>query len=172
MAKKIEGLLGCIYNRKWYLIVHKDFVRTIFTMNSHKNSSELAFICAWKGVCQMHQWTSCHFDTYNLLYTSSFVSLSRIGLNGGVKHTLNSIALQDMPLQGQRFTWCNGQEDPLLARLDSVFFSTTWEDIHPISDLLPLSSNISDHCPLLLSCSSNRPRSYRFRFEHILDQAA
>jgi hypothetical protein len=52
-----------------------------------------------------------------------------------------------------------------LARLDRVFFSSAWEDIFPISDLLPLSSNISDHCPILLSCTSDRPRSYRFRFE-------
>ncbi|KAM0846028.1 hypothetical protein ACQ4PT_055961 [Festuca glaucescens] len=82
------------------------------------------------------------------------------------RHILNSLALQDMPLQGRRFTWSNGQEDPLMARLDRVFFSPSWEDTHPISDLLPLSSNISDHCPLILSCSSARPRSCRFSFEH------
>jgi hypothetical protein len=82
------------------------------------------------------------------------------------RHTLNSLALQDMPLQGRRFTWSNGQEEPIMARLDRVIFSEGWDDIFPISNLMALSSNISDHCPLLLSCSSNRPRSYKFRFEH------
>jgi hypothetical protein len=38
MTKKIESLVGCIYDRKWYLMVHKDFVRAIITMNSHKYS--------------------------------------------------------------------------------------------------------------------------------------
>jgi exonuclease III len=81
-------------------------------------------------------------------------------------HTMNSLALQDMPLQGRSFTWSNEQEEPILARLDRVLFNPLWEDVYPISDLTALSTNISDHCPLLLTCSSARPRSYRFRFEN------
>jgi hypothetical protein len=54
------------------------------------------------------------------------------------RHTINTLALQEMPLQGRRFTWSNGQDEPLMARLDSVFFSPTWEDVHPISDLVTL----------------------------------
>jgi exonuclease III len=105
---------------------------------------------------------------FNLVCAAEERSNGRINrrLVNRFRHTLNSLMLLDMPLQGRRFTWSNGQEDPLLARLDQVFFTPAWEDIHPISDLLPLSSNISDHCPILLSCSANRPRSFRFSFEH------
>ncbi|XP_071683367.1 uncharacterized protein [Lolium perenne] len=39
-------------------------------------------------------------------------------------------------------------------------------DFHEPADLTPLSTNISDHCPLLMTCSSARPRSFRFRFEN------
>lgn len=82
------------------------------------------------------------------------------------KHTISSLALKDMPLQGRRYTWTNEQEDPTLVKLDRLFFSPEWEDLYPISDLLALSSSVSDHCPLLLTCSSSAPRSNRFRFEH------
>jgi mannosylglycoprotein endo-beta-mannosidase len=110
-------------------------------------------------------WIVC--GVFNLVCSAEDRSSGRINrrLVNKFRHTLNSLSLQDMPLQGRRFTWSNGQLDPLHARIDRVFFSPAWEDIFPISDLLSLSSNISDHCPLLLSCSSDRPRSRRFRFE-------
>lgn len=66
------------------------------------------------------------------------------------RHTINRLGLHDMPMMGRRFTWCNQQERSVMARLDRVLFNNAWEDIHPISDLLPLSSNISDHTPLLI----------------------
>lgn len=82
------------------------------------------------------------------------------------RHTLNSLGLHDMPLAGRCFTWCNGQEQTVMAPLDRLLFNNEWEDLFPISDLTPLSSNISDHCPLLLSVSRKRPRAHRFRFEN------
>lgn len=47
-----------------------------------------------------------------------------------------------------------------MARLDRLLFNNAREELYPLSDLVPLSSNISDHCPLLLSCSSERPRAF------------
>jgi exonuclease III len=82
------------------------------------------------------------------------------------RHTINSLALQDMPLQGRSFTWSNEQEEVIMARLDRFLFNPGWDDLYPISDLTALSTNISDHCPLLMTCSSVRPRSHRFRFEN------
>ena len=54
----------------------------------------------------------------------------------------------------------------MIARLDRLLFNNAWEDIFPISGLLPLSSNISDHCPLLLSCSCDKPKYRHFCFEN------
>jgi hypothetical protein len=71
-----------------------------------------------------------------------------------------------MHLQGWKYTWSNEQVVPILARLDRVLYNPLWEDLYPISDLTALSTNISDHCPLLLTCSSVQPRSFRFRFEN------
>ncbi|XP_073362379.1 uncharacterized protein [Aegilops tauschii subsp. strangulata] len=82
------------------------------------------------------------------------------------RHKINRLGLHDMPLIRRRFSWCNQQEHAILARLDCVLFNNAWEDLYPISDLLSLSSNISDHTPLLLTCSFTRPRAYRFRFEN------
>jgi hypothetical protein len=53
-----------------------------------------------------------------------------------------------------------------MARLDRFVYNPDWEDLYPISDLTALSTNISDHCPLLMTCSSSRPRSFRFHFEN------
>ena len=82
------------------------------------------------------------------------------------RHTINKLGLHDMPLAGRKFTWCNGQERTIMAKLDRVLFNNEWEGLFPISDLLPLSSNVSDHCPMLLSCSSGSIRAFRFRFEN------
>lgn len=82
------------------------------------------------------------------------------------RHTIHRLGLQDMPMVGRHFTWCNQEEHAVMARLDRLLFNNDWEDLYPISDLLPLSSNISDHSPLLLTCSSERPRAYRFRFKN------
>jgi hypothetical protein len=105
---------------------------------------------------------------FNLVVDPSEKSNGRVNrrLMSKFRHTINSLALQDMPLQGRRFTWSNEQREPIMARLDRVLFNPFWEDVYPISDLTALSTNISDHCPLLLTCSSSRPRSFRFRFEN------
>lgn len=82
------------------------------------------------------------------------------------RHTINSLGLHDMPLVGRRFTWCNEQAHTVMAWLDRLLFNNAWEDIFPISDLLPLSSSIPDYYPLLLTCSSVRPKVRHFRFEN------
>ena len=64
------------------------------------------------------------------------------------RHAINRLGLHDMPTMGRKYTWCNQQEQSVMARLDRVLFNNAWEDIYPISDLHPLSSNISDHSPL------------------------
>jgi exonuclease III len=105
---------------------------------------------------------------FNLVTDTAEKSNGRVNrrMMNKFRHTLNSLALQDMPLLGRSFTWSNEQEEPILARLDRVLFNPTWEDLYPISDLAALSTNISDHCPLLMTCSSARARSFRFRFEN------
>jgi hypothetical protein len=105
---------------------------------------------------------------FNLVCNESERSTGRVNrrLTNKFRHTINRLGLHDMPLIGRKFTWCNQQERSVMARLDRLLYNNAWEEVYPISDLLPLGSNISDHCPLLLTCSAARPRSHIFRFEN------
>lgn len=105
---------------------------------------------------------------FNLVHSEEERSTHRINrrLAKKFKHTINTLGLHDMPLVGRRFTWSNDQEHTVIDRLDRVLFNNAWEEIYPISDPFPLSSSISDHCPLLLTCSSVRPKARCFRFEN------
>lgn len=82
------------------------------------------------------------------------------------RHTINRLGLHDMPLPGRCFTWCNQQMNSVMAKLDRFLFNNGWEETFPISHITPLSSSISDHCPILLSCSYARSSIRRFRFEN------
>ncbi|KAM0927773.1 hypothetical protein ACQ4PT_002053 [Festuca glaucescens] len=106
---------------------------------------------------------------FNLVTDTTDKSNGRVNkcMMNKFRHTINALALQDMHLQGCRFTWDNGQEEQISARLDRVLFNPLWEDVYPISDLTALSTSISDHSPLLLTCSAARPRSFRFKFENL-----
>jgi exonuclease III len=66
------------------------------------------------------------------------------------KSALDSSYLREFKLVGRRFTWSNEQADPTLVRLDRAFCNSEWDDLHPAAKLLPQSSSMSDHCPLLL----------------------
>jgi exonuclease III len=76
---------------------------------------------------------------FNLVWDASDKSNGRVNrrLMNKFRHTINSLALQDMPLQGRSFTWSNEQEEPILARLDRVLFNSLWEDLYPIR-LVPM----------------------------------
>ena len=78
---------------------------------------------------------------------------------------LDGAQLQELDLIGRRYTWSNGQVPPTLVRLDHAFASVDWFAAFPVHCLRALSSDCSDHCPLLLLLDS-RPRvKKRFRFE-------
>lgn len=64
--------------------------------------------------------------------------------------TLNSSSLHEIPLIGRRYTWSNEQANPTLVRLDRAFCNIDSEMLFPAAKLVPKSTAISDHCPLLL----------------------
>ncbi|XP_066361483.1 uncharacterized protein [Miscanthus floridulus] len=72
--------------------------------------------------------------------------------------------LHEIDLIGRRFTWSSERDRPTLERLDRVFASVEWFDLHPNHCLKPLSSDCSDHCPLLLMDVAPRAKR-RFKFE-------
>lgn len=90
---------------------------------------------------------------FNLVCDPSEKSNGRVNrrIMNKFRHTINSLALQDMPLQGRRYTWSNGQEEPILARLDCLIHSGK---IYTLSAIWLLSVQISlttarCSCPVL-----------------------
>ena len=80
--------------------------------------------------------------------------------------TLSRIGLTDIPLQGQKYTWSNMQNPPLLEKLDWVFTNSCWSLSYPETICRALIREISDHSPLIISISTNIPRAHIFRFEN------
>lgn len=70
---------------------------------------------------------------------------------GRFRRFVDELHLKDICLHGRRYTWSNERNDPTLARLDRVLVSVEWDTEFPFAFLQALSSDASDHCPLLLN---------------------
>ena len=78
---------------------------------------------------------------------------------------LNQLELREMYLNGRRYTWSNERQRPTLEKIDHVFASSCWEDLHPACLLMAMGSAVSDHCPLLVDLHTEFTMGRRFRFE-------
>nr|CAD1833443.1 unnamed protein product [Ananas comosus var. bracteatus] len=78
---------------------------------------------------------------------------------------INELALIELPMANQSYTWSNMQRNPILAKLDRFLISTEWEQEFPLSKVKALPRVISDHCPILLSVerTARRKRSFTLR---------
>lgn len=63
------------------------------------------------------------------------------------------------------YTWPSERERPTLELLDRMFATADWFAVFPNHVLKPLSSDCSDHCPLLLQLRAFTRAKRRFRFE-------
>ena len=81
------------------------------------------------------------------------------------KNFINQAQLQEVSLLGRRFTWSSERQRPTLERLDRCLASVDWFQAFPYHCLRPLSSDCSDHCPLLLLLDTRPADKRRFRFE-------
>ncbi|XP_026405470.1 uncharacterized protein LOC113300482 [Papaver somniferum] len=73
--------------------------------------------------------------------------------------------LIDLPLKGARFTWSNGQSNPVMCRLDKFLISPSFEQHFPFVSQLAKARPTSDHIPLLLDISDPSWGPSPFRFE-------
>ena len=85
---------------------------------------------------------------------------------------INDTELQELQLRGRRYTWSNERDTPTTERLDRVFASEDWLLAFPNHDLSTLSSQCSDHAPLLLKLDCSLPHFKHFRFENFWPQCA
>ena len=78
---------------------------------------------------------------------------------------LGAVAVEELHLNGRLFTWTNERLHPTLERIDRAFASVDWLELYPNHQLRALSSDCSDHTPLLL-CTDVVPWACkRFRFK-------
>jgi hypothetical protein len=73
--------------------------------------------------------------------------------------------LEEINMVGRSFSWSNRRDRPTLELLDHVFVSVEWLLEFPSHALKPLSSQCSNHCPLLLLINVFQGARRRFRFE-------
>jgi hypothetical protein len=84
---------------------------------------------------------------------------------GRFRRFLNDCELKEIYLHGRRYTWSNERQTPTLVRLDRVFVTATWEELHSSCSLRCLATVVVDHCPLLLDCTTRSTGRKRFQFE-------
>jgi hypothetical protein len=110
-------------------------------------------------------WLVC--GDFNMIYQASDKNNSRlhIGTMRLFRRALDDLLLEELHLSGRLFTWSNHREPPTLERLDRAFASVDWLEQYHCHHLRCLSSDCSDHAPLLLVLNSEPWGRPRFRFE-------
>lgn len=87
------------------------------------------------------------------------------GLMRRFHSVIDDLQLEVLHLSCRRFTWSNGCDSPTLERIDRAFASVEWIEQYPNNTLRCLSSDSSDHAPLLLTLNSEPWAAPRFRFD-------
>ncbi|OAY83381.1 hypothetical protein ACMD2_21719 [Ananas comosus] len=78
---------------------------------------------------------------------------------------IRDLALIDLPMFNQSYTWSNLHATPTLARLDRFLVSTEWDHEFPLTRVETLPRITSDHCPILLTaknCSRGKTKIFHF----------
>jgi hypothetical protein len=103
---------------------------------------------------------------FNLISPAADKSNSNINLRlmGQFRDLIQDLELIDYPLIGRKFTWSSTRDISTHTRIDRVLVSRDWDLAFPQFQLTPASSNVSDHCPMLLS-KMERKHYQGFRFE-------
>lgn len=104
---------------------------------------------------------------FNLILEETDKNNARINRRNmlGFRRVVDRLELRDIHLLGRLFTWNNECHNSTLVKLDRVLISVDWEDRFPNCFLQALSSEGSDHCPLLLQSNAAIFSKSRFHFE-------
>ena len=89
---------------------------------------------------------------FNMIHRASDKSNGRLDRRGmrRFRNFINQAQLDEIQLVGRAFTWSNARDQPTLELLDRMFVTQEWLARFPAHFLRPLSSDCSDHCPILL----------------------
>jgi len=89
---------------------------------------------------------------FNLIYQAADKSNDRLNLRWmrRFRRAIDSMQLEEIHLHGRLFTWSNERRRPTFERIDRAFANIQWLDLFSSHHLRTLSSDCSDHAPLLL----------------------
>ncbi|XP_073362920.1 uncharacterized protein [Aegilops tauschii subsp. strangulata] len=102
---------------------------------------------------------------FNMICRARDKSNNNINLRlmGKFRAAIDELELIDFPLFGRKFTWSNERENTTLTRINRVMVTSDWEALFPHFQLSPASTNVSDHCPLVLRrMDVSHCRAFRF----------
>jgi hypothetical protein len=104
---------------------------------------------------------------FNMIYQARDKSNNRLNLRAmrDFRRALDAMQVDELVLHSRLYTWSNERRQPTLERIDRAFAMTSWLEAFPCHHLRSLSSQCSDHAPLLLNLHHNSWAKPRFRFE-------
>ncbi|XP_024199901.1 uncharacterized protein LOC112203116 [Rosa chinensis] len=89
------------------------------------------------------------------------------------RETMDVYGVKDLMFSGPSFTWRGNRHGEVIkVRLDRFFASNSWLELFPLSRVMHVHPNKSDHLPILIEIRarkrrSKRKRKKRFRFEEL-----
>jgi len=110
-------------------------------------------------------WLIC--GDFNMIYRAQDKNNDRLDHRNMARFRrfIDSVQVQEINMVCRSFSWSNRRDRPTLELLDRAFASVGWLTEFPSHTLRPLSSECSDHCPLLLTIIAFYDVQRRFRFE-------
>jgi exonuclease III len=134
------------------------------------HSSTAPFLQEIRDIKQLVSGAWLLIGDFNLVRSAADKSngVFNAGLAAAFNQTIQEVLVREVDLSDRRFTWTNKQSFPILAMLDRVFTNAPLDLVFPSANLSSLPRPTSDHTPLLLSLSSDIPKTHFFRLDNFL----
>jgi hypothetical protein len=76
--------------------------------------------------------------------------------------------LKEIEMSGRHYTWANKLPYPTYEKPDRILVATEWDNKYPLSTIVALNRDISNHTPLLLNTGESNectvPHPFKFEF--------
>lgn len=104
---------------------------------------------------------------FNMIYQATDKRNSHLNLRSmrRFRRTLDAMQVDELYLHGRLYTWSNHRHRPTLEQIDRAFANVLWLQSYADHHLRTLSTDCSDHAPLLLQLRVTPWALPRFRFE-------
>jgi exonuclease III len=58
---------------------------------------------------------------------------------------IDGLNLRELKMSGRKYTWANARDNPTYEKLDRILMSMEWEQKFPLSTVVAITREISDH---------------------------